>query len=77
VGGLQVAQLAYEQVEVPVGDLGVVENVIPVVVVGDELTQLGHAGGDLLDGWILGRRTSFRRSHLKPPGRTGWRRLAR
>ena len=44
VGG-ELAQLADQRVEVAVGDLGVVESVVAVVVVADELGQLDESRG--------------------------------
>ena len=45
---LQLAQLADQQVEVGVGDLGFVELVVAAVVVGDELAEHGEACRDVL-----------------------------
>ena len=42
--GLDGAQLAHQGVEVGVADLGVVEPVVPVVVVGDQGSQFLDAG---------------------------------
>ena len=41
MAGLEVPQLAYQEVELGVGDLRRVERVVALVVVGDQLAQLG------------------------------------
>ena len=51
--GLELSQLANEQVEVGVADLGIVERVVPLVVVGDPLAQpLGTPGAVMLTVWV-------------------------
>ncbi len=49
VVGDELAQLADQRVEVAVGDLGVVEGVVTVIVVADELGQLDEAQGRVGD----------------------------
>ena len=74
--GLELAQLTDEQVVVAVGDLRVVELVVAAVVVGDQLAQRRHAGGDVIE---LARPLSGvrHRGEATRRGRNGWRRPAR
>ena len=72
VGG-ELAQLADQRVEVAVGDLGVVELVVAVVVVGDELGQRDEPRGHVVASAPAPVRVGHRArlSH----GDTGWRGL--
>ena len=45
VRGLEVAQLVEQSVVLIVGDLGIVEDVVAIVVVLEELAELGRARG--------------------------------
>ena len=46
--GFELAQLAHERVELGVGDLGLVEDEVALVVVVDQLAQRLHARGCFL-----------------------------
>ena len=45
--GLEPQQLPNQQVEIGVGDLGAVEGVVPLVVIGDLLPKVCDPGGDV------------------------------
>ena len=68
VGG-ELAQLADQRVEVAVGDLGVVEGVVAVVVVADELGQLDEAqsAGSATGAVSHGRSPLRRDSSMRRP----------
>ena len=65
---LELAQLAHERVELGVGDLGLVEDEVALVVVLDELAQLRDAFDDCFGGRALRQRAIGHARNLRADG---------